>query len=168
MQELLLSRGGTLPTFVDSIVLVSRSSSGVEPHVLLPAAHVQLLVRRREGNSSRADAYIIGARSRVKRKAIRNSHSALAVRFRPGAARIFVGVPLCEVSDQVLPIEDFWGDDGARMCEQLAGTDDLGAQVHIVENALVTRLARGHNFKNAATQTVRDAARLLSCGSPAC
>jgi AraC-like DNA-binding protein len=161
VQELLLNRGGILAKFVDSIVVLNRRSSGNEPHVLLPAAQVQLLVRPREGSSSRTDAYIVGARSRVWRKAIHNNYSVLAMRFRPGAARIFVGVPLCDVSNQVLPIQDLWGDDGARMCEQLAGTDDLDAQVRIVENALVTQLARGHGLEDAATQTVRDAARVL-------
>ena len=154
------SRGGSLAKFVESIVFLNRRSSGNGLHVLLPAPQVQLLVRRREGSSTRADAYIVGARSRVWRKAY-DHHSALAVRFRPGAARIFVGVPLCEVSNQVLPIADLWGDDGARMCEQLTGADDLDAQVHIVENALVTQLARGHGFKDSATQTVRNAGRLL-------
>ena len=161
MHELKLSRGGSLCNFVESITLLTPGSSGVERHVGLPGPQVQLLVRRRDSDPSGVDAYVVGARSRVRRKVIANRQPALAVRFRPGAARIFLGVPLCELSDQVLPIEDFWGDDGARMREQLAGTENLGVQLHILEHALLARFARGSSSGNAATHVVCRAARVL-------
>ena len=161
MHELTLSRGGRLCNFVESIRLLTPGSSGVERLVGLPGAQVQLLVRRRDSDSSGVDAYVIGPRSRVTRKAIVNRHPALAVRFRPGAARIFIGVPLCELSDQVLPIEELWGDDGVRMREAIAGTYDLGVQVHVLEHALLARVPRGYSSGDTSTHTVRRAVRLL-------
>ena len=166
MHEVLLNCGGGLRNFVESIVLLTRSASGVERHVGLPGAQVQLLVRRQDGDPSAVDAYVIGARSRVRRKTIVNSHPRLAVRFRPGAARLFLGVPLCELSDRVLTIEDLWGDEGIRMREQLATTDSLGAQVRILERALLARLVQAYGSDNAAAHTVRSAARLLEQAQP--
>ena len=161
MHELTVSRGGSLCKFVESIMLLTPGSSGVERLVGLPGLQVQLLVRRRDSDPSGVDAYVIGPRPRVMRKAIVNRHPALAVRFRLGAARIFTGVPLCELSDQVLPIEDLWGEDGVRMREALAGTYDLGVQVHILEHALLARFPRGYSSGDTATHTVRRAARVL-------
>jgi AraC-like DNA-binding protein len=66
------------------------------------------------------------------------STTALGVRFRVGAAGAALGVPAAELLDLSVPLEDVWGDDGARIAEAVAATPTLT----VLARAVGARLAR--------------------------
>lgn len=59
------------------------------------------------------------------------------VRFRPGCGLPFLGIPLCEITDARVPLDDLWGREAARLAD--VATD---ARVDCMERVLSQRLHR--------------------------
>lgn len=66
----------------------------------------------------------------------------MGVRFRPGGAHAFVAVPLGELADGGVAVEDLWGARGRRLVEQLGAARDDAGRVAIVVRELTARLVR--------------------------
>ena len=64
----------------------------------------------------------------------------LGVRFRPGAAHAFLGVPAAEITDQRLPLDELWPGSERLLEELTAAPDDVSRQL-VVERALLERRA---------------------------
>ncbi len=64
---------------------------------------------------------------------------AIAVHFRPGGAFPFLGVPLGDVEDLAVGLEDIWGDGGREVHERLIAAQSVAARFGILERFLLSR-----------------------------
>ena len=63
-----------------------------------------------------------------------------AVEFRTGGARHFFSMPMTEVSNQVLPLDDLWRRDGETLRERLLQAPSPASMFAILEEVLLRRL----------------------------
>jgi hypothetical protein len=61
------------------------------------------------------------------------------MRFRPGAAPPWLGVPASEIVNGRLPLEHFWGAEARRLADRLSGTPDRADSAAVMLSALATR-----------------------------
>jgi AraC-like DNA-binding protein len=66
----------------------------------------------------------------------------LGVRFRPGGAYPFLAVPLAELADRTVALDDLWGAFARRLVAQLGAVDSDVARLRIVTRELSARLVR--------------------------
>jgi AraC-like DNA-binding protein len=109
-------------------------------HVGLPGPRVQILLRRGAG-TDRFAAHVVGPRTVARRKPSAQ-HAALVARFSPGAARIFLGCPVSELTDAIVHLRDLWGDDAERLTCAVAAAPDLRSAAASLEAMLARRLAQ--------------------------
>lgn len=64
----------------------------------------------------------------------------VSIRFRPGGAAAFLGLPIAEVSNQVLPAELLFGPGIEELREQLALAPGFAARLCLIERWLLARL----------------------------
>jgi AraC-like DNA-binding protein len=77
-------------------------------------------------------------------KEVRDSH-IVGVRLKPGVARSLLGVAARELTDQLVDLESVLGNDATELVERLGACDSTAARFHLVEAALVRRLAASRN-----------------------
>lgn len=83
----------------------------------------------------------------------------LGIRFRPGGAGPFLGLPVHELTDQAVPLADVMGVAGHRLQERLREARDERALVDVVFSFLAGLLARG----SASDGRVRAVVREIVC-----
>lgn len=66
----------------------------------------------------------------------------MGVRFRPGGVFPFFNIPLSEFSQRVIEMDEVWGLEGDRVCQQLAETTSLAGRFDVLSRFLLGR-ARG-------------------------
>lgn len=148
-----------LSRFVKSVRVVP-GDAGADTLVRLPDGQLDLVVRF---SSRYSGVYAIGTRSGVLRKpAGEVPPQTLIVRFKPGGAYPFFGVPMSELANRIVSIDRLWGAEGARLCERLAEAPSVAARLHLVEDALTERLHQGGVFEPASAYLVRRAVRRIT------
>jgi AraC-like DNA-binding protein len=74
----------------------------------------------------------------------------MGIRFRPGGAYPFMSVPLAELTDSTVSLDDLWGAPGRRLIDRLGDARDDQARLEIVTQALTSRLtARGSSARDS-------------------
>ena len=110
-----------LQPFIESLTLVVDEHYPYSREELFPDGAVDLLVNLGPhtheavlpGETTPRQyrrAWISGIRSRsilIGRAA--HGYNLIGARFRPGGAAAFFGLPMCELTDQVVELEDIWG-----------------------------------------------------------
>jgi AraC-like DNA-binding protein len=61
---------------------------------------------------------------------------AVGIRFRPGAGKAFLGLPLGEATDQTIPLEDLWNSRARRLETRLSDTPSIPELLAVMELAL--------------------------------
>jgi AraC-like DNA-binding protein len=61
------------------------------------------------------------------------------IKFRPGGFQPFLGRPLADITDTVLPAEKLWGPPAAALAERMAAASDVDRRVALVEEFLRER-----------------------------
>jgi len=74
----------------------------------------------------------------------------VGVRFRPGAAPPWLGVPASEIVNGRLPLEHFWGADARRLADRLSDAPKPADAAAIMLSALGTRRPRASLIDRAA------------------
>jgi AraC-like DNA-binding protein len=64
----------------------------------------------------------------------------VGIRFHPGAAFSWLGVPLAEFLNARVPLTEFWGDAAVRVADELSKAGDAAATARGLERALLARL----------------------------
>ena len=64
------------------------------------------------------------------------------VRFRPGAAHPWLGVPLSEILNARIPLGEFWGHAAIHLTDLVSATSGSIAAISVLEQALLGRIAR--------------------------
>jgi AraC-like DNA-binding protein len=118
----------------------------------LPTGTVELVINVRDNYirvCSRVDdfrgeafagAVVSGAQSRYMVLPACREASVMGVHFRPGGARPFLGLPLSEMADRHVALEDIWGSQARALREQLSEAKSSAAALAILERALLSRL----------------------------
>ena len=65
----------------------------------------------------------------------------IGIRFRPAAARAFLGVPMQELTDRRVALTELWGESALRLVQALKATRDSTARTNVVAAVLTDRLA---------------------------
>jgi AraC-like DNA-binding protein len=68
-----------------------------------------------------------------------------AVEFRSGRAGSFFSMPMTEVCNQVVPLDDLWGHDGRSLRERLLEASTPASKFHVFEEVLLEHLAPKHD-----------------------
>jgi AraC-like DNA-binding protein len=88
-------------------------------------------------------ANVIGAMTGVGPPTAPGHAVMVGVYFQPARASQFIGLPLCELTDRIVTLEDLWGSAGADLPAQLDDMSDT-ARVDCLESELLRRLGRRH------------------------
>ena len=62
------------------------------------------------------------------------------VHFKPGGAYPFLGLPLSEMNNQVVPLDEIWGDYAGEIRERLHAAPSIQARFALLEQLLLARL----------------------------
>jgi len=84
---------------------------------------------------------------------------AMAVHFRPGGAFPFLGIPLSDLENAHVGLDQIWGRAGIELHERLIDTPTMAAQFSILENFLLSRpwsSARRHPCVAAVLAAIED------------
>jgi len=113
----------------------SADEGAPEPVRVLPDGGADLLFSVPAGGGDwRAEVF--GPKSRALIVADAARMEKLAVRLRPGAAALWLGVPARELSDRALPLAAFWGRASDELCERLTCSRSRKA---VLAHALLAR-----------------------------
>jgi hypothetical protein len=95
----------------------------------------------------------------------------VGIRFQPGSAPGFLGVPASELLNQALPLSEFWGHSQAdRLAERLAECGSDIAVCKVLEECVFERQASAWTLDDMVEQVVHDLRHSRergSCGSVA-
>ena len=84
---------------------------------------------------------------------------AMAVHFRPGGAFPFLGIPLSDLENAHVGLDQIWGRAGIELHERLIDTPTMAARFSILENFLLSRpwsSARRHPCVAAVLAAIED------------
>jgi AraC-like DNA-binding protein len=156
--------GGLLGEFVSSLWL--HSSPGQGPELRLPTGTVELVVNLAADRFWMPDAagvcraypgaMVAGPYRHAYLLDATQQSPVVGVVFRPGRARALVDVPLHELANRHIALEDLWGAGATRVREQLLAAPDAPARLRVLESALWDRLTGSphvaHPLAAAATR----------------
>jgi AraC-like DNA-binding protein len=148
-----------LSRFVKCFRVIS-SGDDESSFIRLPDGEADLVLRF---TASYGGVHAIGTRLSVLRKPVDVvPPQTLVVRFKPGGAYPFFGVPMSELTNRIVSIDTLWGADGARLRERLGDTASVSERLHVLEGVLTERIQRGDVFEPAGAYVVRRAVRLIT------
>ena len=125
----------------------------------LPDGRASLVIRVM---STRGDVSIAGPRTRAHYKRVTGVSRAIVVRFKPGWASLFFGVPTGAIKDRIVPLEDVWGRASGELCAELAAARTGAEAIDRLARVLALR-TRG-DVEPTSAALARRAARLLEDG----
>jgi AraC-like DNA-binding protein len=116
--------------------------------VRLPTCDAQLIVHVTPQGAWKASA--AGPSTVAKYRRIVPGPFYLQLVFQPDVARAVLGVPLHELCDRVVDLEDLWGVRARELVDRVAAhCDEPQAAVFAVEDALAARITRGGSARLA-------------------
>ena len=116
-----------------SEIRVGVSSPGqIYRRTRLPGGEAVLLFRATGGTG---DLTVSGPLRRARYKIGRTIPFFVRISIRPGRARQVLGYPLCELADQIFPLEDILNSFGRTLCSRLMG-DGPDRAAALIEDAL--------------------------------
>jgi AraC-like DNA-binding protein len=136
----------------------SERSTGERELVRLPTCDAQLVVHVTPGGEVKASA--AGPSTVAKYRRIVPGPFYVQLVLRPDAARAVLGVPLHELCDRVVDLEDLWGPRARELVERVAPLRDPQAAVFGLEALLADRVrtrARGAALARRAAEVIRRA-----------
>lgn len=161
-----------LAPFIESVSYIKRGSDAPELFQI-PDGSATLFLRWRNLPAKSGDGdfpntsgviNLIGTRTHAIRKAPGAMPLAIAVKFRPGGAYPFFDVPLGEITDRIVSLEDVWQDDEscARLDDFLWAAKDNDSRLRLLQDALQRRLLRRlDKHDSELMRTGREAMRLI-------
>jgi AraC-like DNA-binding protein len=84
-------------------------------------------------------AFITGPHTASYVSNIRADEPVMAVHFRPAGAFPFLGIPLGDLKDAYVGVDEIWGSDGRVLHERLIETASAKTRFHILEQFLLSR-----------------------------
>jgi len=141
---------GQLAQLVESIWLHDGAIPAHGSDLRLPTGRVELVVNLRQDRCSLFDedgagrefpgTVVAGPFGRAYRLDTAQQSQVMGVVFRTGRARSLLGVPLYELCERHVALEDLWGSDAAALRERVLAAPDARAKIVELEEALRGRL----------------------------
>src|SRR5260221_3084259 len=95
-----------LAAHVRYVRAVPRSELGSH-YVRLPDGELELFLHV---NATATTAHVSGTRATALDKVVTSrAEHTYVVRFKPGGAYPFFGIPVSELTDRIVPLDDLWG-----------------------------------------------------------
>jgi AraC-like DNA-binding protein len=128
-------------------------------YVRLPDGQMELVLQ----SSSESDwLNVVGTRSRVLRKSSGPSDAfCVVVRFKAGGGYPFFGMPVSELTDQMVDLEQLWGAQCAELQDALGDASEPLGCLAATERALYERLHGPKLYEPSSAAGVRKAVRLI-------
>jgi AraC-like DNA-binding protein len=98
---------------------------------------------RPERTNRRSGAVLAGPHGRSTIIDTRAQRWLVAVEFRSGGAARFLSMPMSEFCDQVVSLEDSWGESGRSLRERLLAAQTPGAKFRVFEDLLLDHFKPG-------------------------
>jgi AraC-like DNA-binding protein len=131
----------------------------------LPTGSSSLVVVTPSGGGP-LQVLIAGPTTTAKYKMVVPAPSFVQLRFQPWAARGLFDVPLHELVDRIVPVDEIWGRAGSELLDALAPLEGRSrALIATLEGALLRRLDRAKPAADA--ELVRHATHALDRGAGA-
>ena len=86
--------------------------------------------------SSEAGLRVVGAMTIAQTFDLKPRTHTIGVRFRPGMARMMLGVAPPELTDRVAPLDELWGRQANRLADQLAYAKSAEERLAVLSGAL--------------------------------
>jgi len=119
---------------------VAPSFADANPSIVVNLAR-RLGPDRAWGNAGALSAHVQGPMTAVAPPPPRGHAVMVGVYFQPARALPFAGVPLSELTDRILPLDELWGPVGADLPEELDAMSEA-ARIDRLESRLVECLGR--------------------------
>jgi AraC-like DNA-binding protein len=118
--------------------MVSSPTPRQEPktHRVLPDCCADIIFDF-TGARGRSPAYVVGTMTRPICFSTSGTVDMLGIRFKAGAARSFLQVPISECTDLAADLECFWGRAGNDLLDRMAQVSDTQARIAILENHML-------------------------------
>lgn len=139
---------------------------------IVPTGHVVLLVNLGEpirtvdtkgDDTTQRQAWVCGLQtSAMLNEPLRATH-VLGVSFRPHGAHAVLGLPLVEIADRVVALEDLWGRAAQELRERIGEQTEIEARLRTAEAWLTRRLAEE---QEPARSRIFERALAGLCGVP--
>jgi AraC-like DNA-binding protein len=140
-----------LDLFVDRIWWSERAAASAHFEHNLPTGEVHLIIALHDrpiAYAPRGDrktlrwtgGIVHGPQSSFYLTAPKPAGAVMGVAFRPGAAAAVLGLPVSELVDRHVTLEELWDSQGRVLHERLASAATPQAAFHILEAALLARL----------------------------
>jgi AraC-like DNA-binding protein len=150
-RQLLIPRG-PLARYIDRIFTLVPASPG--RRVLgLPQGYADIVFRAFPNDRSDftfGDLYAVGAQPRAYDIPVPDLPVTLIVRFRPGGAHPFFRVPMRELTDTLVPLQELWGAAGSDLLDHLLATPATKDWVKLAVRALHAQLDRAGSIETSA------------------
>jgi AraC-like DNA-binding protein len=160
---------GPLGSYVERIfTLVPKG--GERRLVDLPQGFSDIVFRAfGDGGSgfAKGDIHAVGAQPQAFDIPDPDVQLTLVIRFRPGAAHPFFRVPMSELTDGVVPLQELWGAAGSELLDRLMETPATGSWINAVESALNTQLEKAEAFRTSSVPLAALAAEAIGRSSEA-
>jgi AraC-like DNA-binding protein len=104
-------------------------------------------------------AFITGSHTASYVSDIRADEPVMAIHFRPGGAFPFFGMPLGDLENTYVGLDQVWGRDGLKLHERLIDAQTMAARFSILENFVLSRpwsAVRRHPGVAAALAAIED------------
>jgi AraC-like DNA-binding protein len=157
---------GPLGRFVAELTVTVRAPAQSE-HVGLPQGYADMVFRLFNGGARQAsrpgssDLHAVGTQRQAFCVPVSDIRATVVIRFRPGGAYPFFRLPMRDLADQVLPIEDLWGASGRALHERLMERADTAGWLALIQDALLARMQRADDFEPAPAQAASVAVRAI-------
>lgn len=147
-----------LNQFVDCLWYSNGESKSHRKERLLPTGCIDLVFKLRDDRSVRifqedktqsiGGAVVSGAYSRYYAIDTSQPSSTLGIHFRPGGAALFLGVPMSELMDRHINLEELWGREAVVLRERLMEAPSVSANFDLLEQTLLDRLTEPpHDYR---------------------
>ena len=136
MRYVEVSPCAALAPYVQCYWGLELSGPRTAPHRVMPDGCLDILLEL----SERPRLQVVGAMRRAEVVPVSSPASFVAVRFRPGGAHPFLRLPLMELTDGKLALEDLWPAEARRWRERLEEAGGMAARFALLERLLLERL----------------------------
>jgi AraC-like DNA-binding protein len=159
--------GAALAPYVECFWTARADAAPPRPSRVLPDGCADVIVDL----AGAPRAYVVGTMRRALVVPPAPRTDIVSVRFHPGAALPFFGVPLSELVDRAAPLDALWGDAAASSLVDALASADPAARVARLQDVLLRRLAAAradHALATRATALMRHARGRVSVAEVAC
>lgn len=84
---------------------------------------------------------VVGPDTSVTRTVLSSGATIVGLRFRPGAAALWLGMSVAEIVGQQVPMTEIWGQSAGRVEESLSEVSSAGRQAVVLQELMADRAA---------------------------